>query len=134
MRDAVANWEALALDPDAPYFNSGVLLIDLVAWRAAEVSQRALFICEEHSDRLLAQGKWPQYDQYGLNVTLMGRWKELEQVWNYGTDMPPFDARIVHYIGNGKIGLPTCHPHFSRLFFSMLSRTPYRDWLPQPVA
>lgn len=134
MCEAVANWEELQLNPDAPYFNSGVLLIDLVAWRAAEVSQRVLIICEKHSDQLLAQQKWPQYDQYGLNVTLTGRWKELERVWNYGTDLPPSDARIVHYIGNGKVGLPTCHPHFGRLFFSMLSHTPYRSWLPQPAA
>src|SRR5918911_1235750 len=127
IRDAVTNWKELRLDPDAPYFNSGVLVMDLIHWRTEMLSQRVLNTCRENKDHLLAQQKWPQYDQYGLNVVLHGRWKALDPMWNRGTDLPPSAARIVHFIGNGKVELPTCQPFFKRLFFDVLSRTPYRD-------
>lgn len=134
IRDAVDNWQALNLNPSAPYFNSGVLVIDLAGWRAQEIPQRVLRVCLENSDHLLAQRKWPQYEQYGLNVVLHGRWKALDPVWNHGTDMPPSPARIVHYIGNGKIGRTTCYPYFEELFFEFLNRTPYREWRPTKVS
>jgi hypothetical protein len=75
---------------------------------------------------MLAQKRWKQHDQYGINVALCGQWKSLDQTWNYGADLPPSSPRIVHYVGNGKPGLPTCNPFFSRLFLETLNRTPYR--------
>jgi lipopolysaccharide biosynthesis glycosyltransferase len=132
--DAVDNWKELNLAPSAPYFNSGVLVMDLAEWRAQDIAQRVLRVCQENEDHLLAQRRWPQYDQYGLNVVLHGRWKALDPAWNHGTDMAPSPARIVHYIGNGKIGRPTCDPYFEALFFELLNRTPYRDWQPAKVS
>jgi lipopolysaccharide biosynthesis glycosyltransferase len=120
--EAIGNWKELNLDPYAPYFNSGVLLIDLESWRAKGISQQALSLCQRYSQHLLAQQKWPQYDQYGLNVALHKNWKELEKAWNYGTDLLPEKANIIHFVGNGKIDLPTCHPYFTALFYDMLER------------
>lgn len=120
--EAIENWENLHLNPNAPYFNSGVMLIDLNAWRAEKISQQVLTICYKHQDLLLAQKKWPQYDQYGLNVILHGNWKELDKTWNYGTDRSPERANIIHFIGNGKIGLSTCQPVFSRIFHDIFNQ------------
>ncbi len=130
IRDAVSNWRELHIDPDAPYLNSGVLVMDLARWTTEKISLRVLKICRENQDHLRAQGQWPQFDQYGLNVVLAGRWKALDPMWNRGTDLPPTVARIIHYLGNGKAGLATCQPVFNQLFFDVLRRTPYRDWLP----
>jgi lipopolysaccharide biosynthesis glycosyltransferase len=124
--DAVENWAELQLKPNAPYFNSGVLVVDLDQWREQRIAERVLSVCRENQEHLCAQRKWPQHDQYGLNVVLHGQWKPLHQIWNYGADLQQSDARIVHYVGNGKVDLPTCQPAFKRLFFDMLSRTPFR--------
>jgi lipopolysaccharide biosynthesis glycosyltransferase len=123
--DAVSNWRELNLDPNAPYFNSGVMVMDLARWRDEAVPQRTLEVCRVCRDHLIAHGSWPQHDQYGLNVVLHGRWKDLDPALNHGADLPPRAPRIVHFIGNGKVGLPTCQPFFSRLFLDTLRRTPY---------
>lgn len=131
IRDAVANWRELDLDPEAPYFNSGVLVLDLLRWREEGIPQRVLDICRDHQEHLCAQKKWPQYDQYGLNVILHGGWKQLARNWNHGTDLPPSTPLIAHYVGNGKAGRATCQPFFNRLFFDTLERTPWRG-VPPP--
>jgi lipopolysaccharide biosynthesis glycosyltransferase len=130
IKDAVANWREMNLNPYAPYFNSGVLVIDVGRWLAQEIPQKVLRICRENQDYLMAQQKWNQYDQYGLNVLFNGNWKQLNRSWNYGSELPPRNAQILHFIGNGKIGLPKCQPVFSRLFFSFLNQTSYKNWNP----
>lgn len=67
---------ALGLPPGARYFNSGVLLMDLGAWRAGEVARRILERVRASSPRLL----FP--DQDALNLEFAGRWRELHPRWN----------------------------------------------------
>ncbi len=59
-----------------PYFNAGVMLIDLTAWRTERVEQRSLETAEKHKLR------FRYYDQDALNVCLVGRWGSLSPVWN----------------------------------------------------
>ncbi|HTJ67942.1 MAG TPA: glycosyltransferase [Actinospica sp.] len=128
--DAISPWRELSLDPDALYFNSGVMVIDLGAWRAAEVGKRVLGICIDHRAHLFAQGKWPQHDQFGLNAVFHGVWKRISQEWNYLSEMPPCEPRVVHYCGGGKPNSPTCQEAFSEWFYEMLGTTPWRSWRP----
>jgi lipopolysaccharide biosynthesis glycosyltransferase len=60
----------------AAYFNAGVQLIDLQAWRADDTGRRALDFLLEH--RKLLRGR----DQDALNCVLAGRWKPLPPTWN----------------------------------------------------
>ena len=59
-----------------PYFNSGVMVIDLDAWRMAEIEQ----CCLKAAGRLVNRTKW--LDQDALNECLAGRWGRLVPVWN----------------------------------------------------
>lgn len=59
-----------------PYFNSGVMLIDLKRWRAQEISRR----CIELAERYVGQALFP--DQTLLNTVLRGRWEALPLRWN----------------------------------------------------
>jgi lipopolysaccharide biosynthesis glycosyltransferase len=70
---------------ELPYFNSGVMLIDVAAWRAAGV-ERA---CLEVGARLARASRW--IDQDVLNLCLAGRWGALPPVWNkqYSLDLFP---------------------------------------------
>lgn len=122
--EAISPWARLGLDPDAEYFNSGVLLVDLHAWRGEQIGTRALAICESESDHLLAQGKWPQHDQFGLNTVLHGRWLRIDQTWNYLSEMPSASPDIVHYCGGGKPTSRSCQPEFAKWFQDAQRATP----------
>jgi lipopolysaccharide biosynthesis glycosyltransferase len=77
---AVDDWFLLGLAPETPFFNAGVLLIDLDRWRSEDVKRRALeYLRSPH----LGAGA----DQEALNATLAGRWSQLPPVWNQQTEM-----------------------------------------------
>jgi lipopolysaccharide biosynthesis glycosyltransferase len=73
----VANWEQRGVAPTAPFFNSGVLLIENDAWVRNHLSRRVLAELERE----------PQVatfaDQGALNALLVDRWTELTSIWNY---------------------------------------------------
>jgi len=61
---------------DRPYFNSGVMLVDLAAWRAANLESR----CLEAFRNFPTGTRW--LDQQVLNLCLVGRWKAVSPIWN----------------------------------------------------
>lgn len=122
----IGNHAALGLNPASPYFNSGVMVMDLDFWRRNDVASSVLTICKANEAYLQAQGRWPQYDQFGLNVVFADNWTPLPRIWNHGSELPDEGARIVHFIGNGKPGSPKCQETFSREFFARLATTPWR--------
>lgn len=74
-RDGVASWRELNLDPATPYFNAGVMLMDLDRMRDEKICERALKYLADSSEVC-----W--YDQEALNVAVNGRFEVLDQVWN----------------------------------------------------
>ncbi len=70
-------WRRLGLEPDDAYFNAGVILIDLDAWRREGIHRQAV-------DVLRAE-PLPFADQDALNVTLRRRWAPLPRRWNVQT-------------------------------------------------
>jgi len=89
------------------YFNSGVMLIDTVAFQSTGILERCLALGNEFL------GKSYQHDQDLINCALEGDWVELSPMWNWqravgmphnGTMLP---LNIVHFIG---------------------ARKPWRDW------
>ena len=96
----VPNFRELGFKPEAAYFNAGVLLIDLAAWRVADVSRRLLECLEEHRRHVVF------WDQYALNVVLAGRWGQLDLRWNQGShvfhyptwEQSPFDRQTYEQV------------------------------------
>ncbi|HEX2094945.1 MAG TPA: glycosyltransferase family 8 protein [Longimicrobiaceae bacterium] len=72
----VNSYRELGIDSSAPYFNSGLLLIDLTRWREEQVEERAMDYVRTHPDDL----HFP--DQEALNAVLAGRWRVLPPQWN----------------------------------------------------
>ncbi len=72
----VKNWKALGIPSTAPYFNAGVLLIDLARWREREVRRRV--------DTYFKTTREPVdfLHQEALNAVLWNDWKELDGRWN----------------------------------------------------
>ena len=99
-RHGLINYRELGIPEDRAYFNSGVLLLNLEAWRREEIALRV-------ADYLLANreaARW--WDQDGLNVILADRWGRLDARWNrFGSMLPPSamdeltPPAIVHYAG-----------------------------------
>ncbi|WP_433073859.1 glycosyltransferase family 8 protein [Dactylosporangium sp. CA-052675] len=78
----------------APYFNSGVLLMNLPVWREAGVTEGCFEYLRAHHDRL----RFP--DQDALNLVTYGRWHQLESKWNDTILwwMWPGDPRAARYV------------------------------------
>lgn len=144
---AIPNYRELGFAPGDPYFNSGVLVMDLDWCRAEDISQKALGFLKANRRHVL----WA--DQYALNVAFHGHWLPLDISWNQGAHIfhypdwvhSPFDfetlsrcrfaPRIVHFTTKDKPWMnPEGHP-YSRLFFETLDQTawsgsrPPQKWL-----
>lgn len=71
-----AHLSRLGLADTQPYFNSGVLLLNLDQWRAEGTSARIVELARARAAQLC----WP--DQDALNLALVGRWQALHPRWN----------------------------------------------------
>ena len=72
----IKNYSSLGLNSDDPYFNSGVLVIDIDKWRTENISQKAVdYILE-------CGGSMGNADQDALNAMLTYNWKQLPYSWN----------------------------------------------------
>ena len=109
------------MQPDDPYFNSGVLVLDLEEWRTEQHGKRVM-------DFIRANGAHcPWLDQDALNAVFRGRWKPLGSRWNqYPAEVVETESSgIIHYVGaDGKPWLnPTDVSLPSRRFRHYLQAT-----------
>ena len=126
----------LGLEASAPYFNSGMLLIDLERWRAEQIGELAFQFAESNSERIT----FP--DQCALNWVLKGRWLELPSQWNVQSSMlgrfrnglfiyprhlqsNARGARIIHFSGAGRPWHYLDEHPFKQQYQDFKSRTPW---------
>ncbi|MFT0862260.1 glycosyltransferase family 8 protein [Ancylobacter sp. G4_0304] len=118
----------IGLPEDMAYFNSGVLLIDLEAWRRDKVSERTIAFALEHPEL-------PMMDQDALNGALRGQWLALDDSWNVHRrlkkgryDDEPLDwsaVRIIHFIGQVKPNYADCGHPARDIYLRYRARTPF---------
>lgn len=88
--------------PTAPYFNAGMLLIDVERWNATDLMGRCIDFGRRHRDQMI------RHDQNLLNGTLQGDWAELSPAWNWQYTRSTMlfeameDAHVVHFINPKK--------------------------------
>jgi len=127
----------LGLPDGASYFNSGVLLIDLDAWRAAGTTDAVLDFAARHPDLI-----WP--DQDALNGVLHAdrlhlhpRWNAMPGLWELPRRFLPYTHSqaqeaaaapvVVHFVGPHKPWhYRSRHPYRAQ-FFAYLAQTPWRE-------
>jgi lipopolysaccharide biosynthesis glycosyltransferase len=66
----------LGLDGEAPYFNSGVMLMNLERWRSERIPERAFEFARDHPEAMRYT------DQDALNAVIQGGWSHLDPRWN----------------------------------------------------
>jgi lipopolysaccharide biosynthesis glycosyltransferase len=74
---------------NVPYFNSGMLLINMKPWREERVGRAVL----DYVSKFRSIVKFP--DQDGLNAVLFGKWKQLDLAWN---------AQVDNLVNAGQLG------------------------------
>jgi lipopolysaccharide biosynthesis glycosyltransferase len=138
----ISNYRELGLDPMAAYFNSGVLVVDLEAWRNADLPRKMLNCLDRHRDHV----RW--WDQYALNVVLSGQWKPLDPRWNQGSHVYVFrnwtqspynrdtflqvldDPYIIHFTTRYKPWKVSCLHPLRHQFYRYVDRTEWAGWRP----
>lgn len=141
----IANWKELGLDPDALYFNSGVMVLNVRRMREERI-ERKLLRCLSENARFV----WC-WDQYALNVVFADAWRPLPLRWNQGAHVfefpnqnhSPFNIdefvetkdfpSIIHFTTEWKPwDFGNKHP-LKHLYFEELDRTVWRGWRPEKV-
>ncbi len=137
--------EELGLSAE-PYFNAGVLLIDLEQWRAEGIEDGLVGYCLQNHERLFAN------DQDAINAFLAGRIKPVSPVYNscntyefypyrvllklmgnipYYSESEVREARknprIVHYLGEERPWRAGNRHRFRRDYTKYLNLTPYAN-------
>lgn len=129
-------FELEGLPPETPYFNAGVILLDVAAWRRHGFEDESMILLARHP----GQCRWG--DQDILNVVLKTRWGRLDPAWNQQTYLGSYFGtlgiydegalrealerpRIVHFTGPVKPWHPRCpHPFRSR-YLEFRARTTF---------
>ena len=129
--DGLAKWRELDLPPQTPYFNCGVMTVDVDAWIENRVTSRAFDYVGCNGSDLR------QYDQDAVNVVLVKQWKELDGRWQahprtrWAVGRPTVhDPWIVHFSGRLKPWAYQAGTELDRLFFEYLGRTAWRGFRP----
>jgi lipopolysaccharide biosynthesis glycosyltransferase len=131
--------QELGNSPTAPYFNAGVILVNIAEWRRQRVTERAM--------EFIAARRPPFHDQSALNVLLHGQAIQLDARFNCIANMrknwPALrqpggrTGRLIHFLDYPKpwdfFG-EVVHPQY-RLWRATLNRTAmsdYRSWQATP--
>jgi len=134
----VRSWFELGMPGAAPYFNSGVLVMDLERWRARNITARLTEFLVQHGE-----DTWFS-DQEALNAVLWDDWQPLDRSWNYITHVAdtflpapedePDDPSIVHFAGRSKPWVSGVMPMFAEEWYQVLASTPWAGFVPVPPA
>ncbi len=138
----------MGLEPDTKYFNSGVMLVNLNAWREKDITSQLLTCLSHHIQKCIL------WDQDILNAVLAKQWGELSPQWNSVTHLheagswresespyteEAFNAaldnpKIIHFSTSRKPWKFGCAHPAKDLYFEYLDKTPWKEWRPEPTA
>ncbi|MEO8099434.1 MAG: glycosyltransferase family 8 protein [Acidobacteriota bacterium] len=129
----LGRYQELGIPPGHPYFNAGVMLVNVEKWRRTGVPGRVMEFIHQHAAEL------NYCDQDGLNAVLWDDWGELDSRWQVqprlharlheGTQATA-DAWILHFTGRLKPWLYRGSTLSDRLFYQYLDRTWWSGWRP----
>lgn len=139
----IMNYRDLGLSPYAPYFNGGLMVVNIEQWRREDFAAQMLDCLRTHREHIL----W--WDQYALNIVLAGRWRPVDCRWNQNAHVyvfpswrqSPLDRDtfqnlrrspwIVHFCSPTKPWHYFCHHPRTAEWRRCLRETDWCDWQPE---
>lgn len=141
---------SLGLLPDMPYFNAGMILMDLAAWRRENVRDTCMAVYRA------AGGKFLFSDQDCLNKALKGRVLPVSQQWNFLSNyayrhyaelvktarwyglfqkQQAFEAAkrcpvVVHFAGDERPWIAGNRNPYRKLYWKYIQKTAYHNQKP----
>lgn len=114
------------LDPADPYFNAGLLVIDMEHWRQEQIAEKLeVVIADGRAEKL-------GVSQNVLNLILRDNWQPLDPMWNVTGPKPEHErmgAHLLHYTGYAKPWKLYARVAFFRLYrHVMTNELFYRFW------
>jgi len=127
-----------------PYFNAGVMVINVERWRRSNVSERVMEFIRQNASELM------YCDQDGLNAILWKDWEAVDFRWQvqprlmarHRLPLPHLDQReraklttdpwILHFSGRLKPWIYRGSTLPDRIFYDYLDRTWWAGWRPPP--
>lgn len=108
-----------------PYFNAGVMLINLDKWRKNNISKKLTEYI------IFMNNKLDAHDQDAMNAVLYGKWLPIEKKYNYMTSFrhkysSEENIHIIHYIEIKPWKYLSINP-FNKEYFYYLKKTPWKD-------
>jgi len=138
-----SNHGTLGMSRSAKYFNAGVMLLNLEAWRSADIKRRVLEFVKGNPEVI----QYP--DQCGMNAIVNGEWLRLAPKYNaqsiifdlpetalsqiYGSDAlteAVNDPVVIHFSGATKPWQMNCRHRFKSEYWKYRNLTPYKSSLP----
>lgn len=113
--------------PVKKYFNAGVMMINLKAWREANVAAKLLAL----ADQYMSQLRW--WDQDLLNMLFYDKWEYFDRTYNALALKKPLPEVpvIIHYTTSSKPWhYLNLHPYKS-CYWKYLRLTPFKDSKPE---
>jgi len=121
----IPNYKELNIDPNAKYFNAGMLVINPIKWREHDISNKVIDAINNN----IASVNFA--DQYGLNVILVNKWYELDRRWNSFSVQHSDDPYLIHFLDIKPIFKSyNTNQKYYDLFYKYLKLTPYKDFKP----
>lgn len=137
---------SIDLEKDDPYYNSGVLLINVRGWREEKVSEKLLayyaakggnlFACDQDTINGALRGRImtlsPRYNfitnyRYFQYETLVGLNASYEAVGKAEFEAAKRHPVIIHYAGDERPWIAGNRNHYRKYYEVYLSRTPWKD-------
>lgn len=118
----VLNYADLDLSPELPYFNTGLLIINCEEWMAFNTTEKII-------QCIIKNKRFANYpDQYGLNVVLATKWKQLNPLWNYFSDGAHQSPFIVHFVSRKPMYTSyKGNPVYQQLFWEYVHATKWNN-------
>lgn len=135
-RFGISAFKEIGLDSSTPYFNAGLMVIDLPRWRESKVAKEALDYLRRYQTQVFF------WDQEALNAVLARRWKQADERWNWSANLDRLarnnshstngqESRIVHFTGHIKPWIVRESTETDTSYFRTLDETSWRDWRPK---
>lgn len=137
-RFGISEFAKLGLNSSIPYFNAGVMVINLRKWRHSRVATEAIAYLRRFHDRVFF------WDQEALNAVLARHWTQVDERWNWSANLDRLSgsnsrsgngigerSRIIHFNGNLKPWVVRESSNTDDKYFRVLDVTSWRGWRPQ---